>query len=134
MKKALFFLVVIVAFVACKEEIIKKPKKLIEKDIMINIMYDLSILEAIKYQHLTSNEDYNTNPTAFILKKYKVDSIQFAKSNSYYATDYKNYKKMYKAVTDRLEKDKLAIDTLIAAQNKKQTVLKKSNKKKIQKK
>lgn len=134
MKKALFFLVVIVAFVACKEEIIKKPKKLIEKDIMINIMYDLSILEAIKYQHLTSNEDYNTNPTAFILKKYKVDSIQFAKSNSYYATDYKNYKKMYKAVTDRLEKDKLAIDTLIAAQNKKQTILKKKIEKKIQKK
>lgn len=134
MKKALFFLVIIVAFVACKEEIIKKPKKLIEKDVMINIMYDLSILEAIKYQHLTSNEDYNTNPTAFILKKYKVDSIQFAKSNSYYATDYKNYKKMYKAVTDRLEKDKLAIDTLIAAQNKKQTILKKKIEKKIQKK
>jgi hypothetical protein len=128
MKKALFFLALIAVFVSCKEEIIKKPKKLIEKDIMIDIMYDLSILEAIKYQHLTSVEDYNTNPTAFILRKYKVDSLQFARSNSYYATDYKEYKKMYKTVNDRLEKDKSALDTIIAAENKKQRALKKVKK------
>jgi hypothetical protein len=128
MKKALFFLALLAVFVSCKEEIIKKPKKLIEKDIMIDIMYDLSILEAIKYQHLTSVEDYNTNPTAFILRKYKVDSLQFARSNSYYATDYKEYKKMYKTVNDRLEKDKSALDTIIAAENKKQRALKKVKK------
>lgn len=131
MKKALFFLALIAVFFSCKEEIINKPKKLIEKDIMLDIMYDLSILEAIKYQHLTSVEDYNTNPTAFILRKYKVDSLQFARSNSYYATDYKEYKKMYKIVNDRLEKDKLALDTLIAAENKKQTAIKKVKKKRI---
>ncbi|WP_310381773.1 DUF4296 domain-containing protein [Flavobacterium sp.] len=129
MKKVLFFLALLSVLVSCKEEIIKKPKKLIEKDIMIDIIYDLSILEAIKYQHLTSAEDYNTNPTAFILKKYKVDSLQFAKSNSYYATNYKEYKKMYKTVNDRLEKNKLALDTLIAAENKKQKALKKSKEK-----
>lgn len=125
MKNKLFFLAILAVFVSCKEEIINKPKRLIEKDKMLDIMYDLSILEAIKYQHLTSIEDYNINPTAYILKKYKVDSIQFARSNSYYATDYKEYKKMYKIVNDRLDNDKLSIDALIAAENKKQTISKK---------
>lgn len=125
MKSKLIFLAILAVFVSCKEEIINKPKKLIEKDKMLDIMYDLSILEAIKYQHLTSAEDYNINPTAYILKKYKVDSVQFARSNSYYATDFKEYKKMYKAVNDRLDNDKLSIDALIAAENKKQTISKK---------
>lgn len=125
MKSKLIFLAILAVFVSCKEEIINKPKRLIDKDKMLDIMYDLSILEAIKYQHLTSAEDYNINPTAYILKKYKVDSVQFARSNSYYATDFKEYKKMYKAVNDRLDNDKLSIDALIATENKKQTISKK---------
>ncbi len=133
MKKTLFFLVLISVFVCCKNEVIKKPKNLIEKDVMINIMYDISILEAIKYQHLTASENYTINPTDYIFKKYKIDSTQFAKSNSYYASDYKEYKKMYKTINDRLEKNKILADAQVAAENKKLTRLKVKKEKSKQK-
>jgi hypothetical protein len=41
-------------------------------------MYDLSILDAIKYQNPASLETYKINPSQYIYKKYKIDSAQFA--------------------------------------------------------
>ncbi len=92
-------------FFGCGNDIVKKPKNLIDKDIMIDILYDLSIVEALHNTSYGSGlSKFNSND--FILKKYKIDSLQFAKSNQYYATDVRNYKKMYEAVGDRLtEKD-----------------------------
>ena len=106
MKKIILFLALVVVFVSCKDDIIKKPNNLIEKERMVNIMYDLSILEAIKYQSPAAIEKYKINPTQYILRKYKVDSLQFAKSSMYYAADYKEYKKMYEQVSKRLDKNK----------------------------
>jgi hypothetical protein len=60
---------------------------------MIDVMYDLSILDAIKYQNPASLETYKINPSQYIYKKYKIDSAQFAQSNIYYASNYKDYKK-----------------------------------------
>ncbi len=66
---------------------------------------DLSIIEASK------NTAYSQNvppleSNNYILKKYKIDSLQFAKSNKYYAADIKKYKRMFNAVNIRLtEKD-----------------------------
>jgi hypothetical protein len=48
---------------------------------MIDVMYDLSILDAIKYQN-PSLETYKINPSQYIYKKYKIDSAQFAKAIS----------------------------------------------------
>jgi hypothetical protein len=54
---------------------------------MIDIMYDLAVLEGIKYQNrlLDSNQ---INSATYIYKKYKIDSLQLAQSNVYYASDY----------------------------------------------
>ena len=65
MKRILIVLVLILS-VSCKKELVKQPAKLIEKDKMIDIMYDLSILEAMKYQHPVSADSVETSPTAFI--------------------------------------------------------------------
>jgi hypothetical protein len=50
-------------------------------------MYDLAVLEGIKYQNrlLDSNQ---INSATYIYKKYKIDSLQLAQSNVYYASDY----------------------------------------------
>jgi hypothetical protein len=119
MKKIILFLALVVVFVSCKDDFVKKPNNLIEKEVMVNIMYDLSILEAIKYQSPASIEKYKINPTQYILKKYKVDSLQFAKSSMYYAADYKEYKKMYEQVSKRLDKNKAIADTLVKREKKK---------------
>lgn len=92
------------ATISCKDEIIPKPKNLIEKDKMVDIIYDLAILEATKSKN-SSVQSYLT-PTEFLKRKYKVDSLTFAKSTQYYASDINEYKKMYDEVKNRLISNK----------------------------
>lgn len=101
MKKfILLFTILIFATISCKDEIIAKPKNLISKDTMEAIFYDLALLEAARTQN-SSVQNY-IKPTEFIKNKYKIDSITFAKSTQYYASDIKEYKKMYEVVKERL--------------------------------
>ena len=119
MKNCLVILLVLFLSVSCKKEVVKQPAKLIEKDKMIDIMYDLSLLEAMKYQHQELLDSTETSPTKFILKKYKVDSLQFAQNNMYYAADYENYKDMFDEVGKRLKVAERAADSIVTIENKK---------------
>lgn len=129
MKKILPFLIVLSILISCKKEIIKTPNHLIEKEKMVNIMYDLSLLESIKIQNPTSLDTFNINPNNYIFKKYKIDSIQFAQSNIYYAADYKGYKLMFEKIKARLDKNKSQVESLIKSQKKKDILLKKKKEK-----
>ena len=119
MKNCFVIVLVIFLSVSCKREVVKQPAKLIEKDKMIDIMYDLSLLEAMKYQNPISLDSTETNPTKFILKKYKVDSLQFAQNNMYYAADYENYKEMFDEVGKRLAKNQRDTDSIVKIEEKK---------------
>jgi len=103
MKKLVSIFLIILATVSCEKSSIVKPDNLIDEDVMVDIIYDLALLEAIKGQNLESLQTNGINPNNYIYKKYKIDSLQFAKSDQYYATDVKNYKKLYERVTKRLE-------------------------------
>lgn len=99
MKKSILFCLLL-SIISCQSTV-EKPEKLIEKDKMIDIMYDLSLLEAIKSQNINggiSNESANE----YLYKKYKIDSIQLVQNNKYYATDVEEYKKMFEEVKSRL--------------------------------
>jgi len=119
MKKIIPFLVLLTILFSCKNEIVKKPNRLIEKEKMVNVMYDLSILEAIRNQNPNSLETRKINPTEYIYKKHKIDSIQFVQSNAYYASDYKEYKLMYDQVKSRLDKRKSSVESLVKIESKK---------------
>ncbi len=122
MKKIVPFLAIL-TFLACKEDGAKKPDRLIEKAQMVDIMYDLSLLEAIKYQNPAVLDSNQIRPKQFIYKKYKVDSLQLAQNNLYYASDYKEYKIMFDEVVSRLEKDKLKAEKQLKAEEKKSAIL-----------
>jgi len=114
MKKWIFFFGAMLLLVSCKNEVVEKPEKLIEEDEMVNIIYDLSILEAMKYQSNQSEAPkYAINPKEYIYKKYHIDSLQFARSNHYYASDMGNYKKMYDKVSNRIKAEQKQIDATI---------------------
>ena len=131
MKKKLIipFLIILAVFASCKKELAKEPKQLIEKDKMVNIMYDLSLLGAMRSQNAVLMDSFKNNSNEYIYKKYKIDSVQFAQSNIYYAADYKEYKKMYEKVKARLDKNVIAVETSIKNQKKKDLLLKKAKKK-----
>jgi hypothetical protein len=111
MKKIVTLFLIFSIFVSCQSTI-EKPDKLIEEEVMVDIIYDLAILEAIKSQKPASLEANNIIPKEYIYKKYKIDSLQFAKNNQYYASDIENYKKMYDRVGSKLEKKKTEVNSI----------------------
>ena len=129
MKKGVLFFILISLILSCKEEVIKKPENLIEKEIMVDVMYDLALLEAIKYQSPNALQAHKINPDEYINKKYKIDSAQFVQSNMYYASDYKEYKKMYDQINSRLVKNKSLLEEAIKNEKDKALLLKKESKK-----
>ena len=126
MKNFVFIILVLFLSVSCKKELVKKPAKLIEKEKMMNIIYDLTLLESIKYQQPLSLDSVESNPKKFIFKKYKVDSLQFAKSNIYYASDYDGYKEMFDQINARLEKEQKNNELKLKAEEKKAAKVKKA--------
>ncbi|PVX45523.1 uncharacterized protein DUF4296 [Flavobacterium sp. 103] len=132
MKKYISLFALVALFLSCNKDLVEKPDNLIDKKVMGDIYYDMSILEALKYQNPNSLYTNGINPKTYIFKKYKIDSLQFAKSNAYYAADYREYKKMYDALNDRLKKEKTAVDLIIKKEAKKEAALKKARAKKVQ--
>lgn len=102
-KRSILIGLLFFSFISCNDTI-EKPKNLIEKDKMVDILFDLSLLEAIKSQNISGGIS-NKNANAYLYKKYKIDSIQLAQSNKYYAADVEEYKKMFEEVKTRLEEE-----------------------------
>jgi hypothetical protein len=132
MKKLVFIFTVAILFFSCNTDLVKKPDNLIDKRKMGDILYDMSLLEALKYQNPNSLYENGINPKTYVFKKYKIDSLQFAKSNAYYAADYREYKKMFDALNDRLKNEKASVDLIIKKEQKKEIALKKLKVKKVQ--
>ena len=120
MKKIVSFFIILIVLVGCKKELVKEPKRLIEREKMVKIMYDLSLLEAMKVDNPTLMDSFKSNSNQYIYKKYKIDSVQFAQSNIYYAADYKEYEKMYNQVKVRLENEKAKVNSLMKLEAKKE--------------
>lgn len=80
-------------FGSCQNTPIEKPDNLIDQDKMVDIMFDINVLEAMKSQTTLVLETNKINPNTYIYKKYNIDSLQFANSDKYYASDVKNTRK-----------------------------------------
>ncbi len=94
----------------CTDAPVDKPDKLIDEDVMVDIFYDLSILDAMRTQKPLSLREHDIDPDKYIYEKYKIDSLQFAQSNRYYASQMETYKKMYERVKTRLQNKTAELD------------------------
>ncbi|MEO5776715.1 MAG: DUF4296 domain-containing protein [Flavobacterium sp.] len=109
MKKIIIIVCCMFSVISCNNNSVEKPKNLIGKDKMVDILYDISLLEAIKTQNINGGITVKMG-NDYIYKKYKIDSVQFVKSNKYYASDLEEYKKMFEKVKERLSTATLKID------------------------
>ncbi|WP_347923864.1 DUF4296 domain-containing protein [Pontimicrobium sp. SW4] len=111
----IFAIVCILVCIGCNSNRIEKPKKpknLIKKEKMVNILYDMSILTASKGVNKKVLENNGIMPESFIFEKYDIDSIQFVLSNEYYAYNLDTYEEIYNNVKARLTKEKEHLDSL----------------------
>lgn len=111
--KSILILIVTVLFLACTGNfLVEKPKKMIPEEKMIDILYDLSILQSIKSINPSILEQKKITPTSYIYSKYDIDSLQFAQNDHYYASDVELYEQIYDKVNERILKTKKKIDSV----------------------
>jgi hypothetical protein len=91
----------------------KKPYNLMTEDQMVSVLYDIALLESIKSQKPISLDRKGINPKTYVFKKYKIDSLQFARSNHYYSADVPAYKRIFERVDKRLERKQKEVDSLL---------------------
>jgi hypothetical protein len=107
MNRIISTLILILVVLSCNNiERPKKPDNLISKDKMVDVITDISLMNAAKGLDKDLLEKNAINPANYIYEKYNIDSTQFAASNNYYAYDVKEYEKIYIRVKERLENKK----------------------------
>ena len=111
------FFVIIYLF-SCSNKSAKKPDNLIPLKTMEQVIYDVYMLNAIKISNkkLLQNEDVSFEKEIF--EKYNIDSLQFAKSNDFYAADFETYKALIERIKKRMDSNKKALEQLIEEEKK----------------
>ncbi len=108
-----FWIFICFSVISCQEiDKADKPDNLIPEDKMIDILTELSIVNAARNFNKQKLEDLGINPDEYIYNKYKIDSLQFERSSDYYADNYLEYDRMYDSVKVRVERLKTKLDSL----------------------
>ena len=96
---------VVVALISCDKPYIEKPDKLVSKKKMIDMLVDVHLAEAT-FNHMRFDSIVRNSSSAnfyySVLEKYHVPDSVFEKSYVYYASDPKNFEKMYREVVNKL--------------------------------
>lgn len=104
MKNFYYIIFVFISVIGCSKYKASKPNTLLEKEQMIAIIYDISILQAAR-SHSPQIVDSSYSINEYIYKKYKIDSITLLENQRYYASNPKEFRKMYKQVQDKVLKE-----------------------------
>jgi uncharacterized protein (DUF608 family) len=102
MNKYLYIIFISLILGACTSNtIMKKPKDLIPKDQMVDLLTDL-ILANGGDNVKNLNSVRNTNYFPFVFDKYQIDTVQFKESNYYYTSKIDDYDDILEEVNERL--------------------------------
>lgn len=97
----------------CKKDSAEKPERLLSQQEMENILYDVAIIQAMNAYAPRTLEENDLTADKYIYEKYKIDSTTFAQNHNYYASNPEMYKKIQEKITERLNNEKTALDTLV---------------------
>lgn len=114
-----FFIMVFIMISSCKNDEIKKPNDLISEDTMVDILYEMAIMEGIRLNNPVTFMEYQIDPAKHLFEKYKIDSLQFAESNFYYASDVNKYLELYQKIQDRIDTEYQKTDSISKSEIKK---------------
>lgn len=103
-------------YLACGPDA-EKPKRLLSEDEMVNILYDLSLLQAISSGNPAQLDSSRVDVKTYVFKKYSIDSLTLVQNQKYYAADMEKYQKLHKRVSERLVAEKTPLDSLAKKQD-----------------
>ena len=115
--KTFFLVVSILFFISCENLEVKKPSNLISEDQMVEILYDMVLINSSKGVNKKLLQKNINNPEAYIFKKHNIDSLQFAESNAYYTFKNEVYKSIYEKLELKLTIQKTKLEALLKEKN-----------------
>lgn len=105
--------ILIFGFSACQNvKLPEKPKNLIAKDKMVDCLTEAYLANAARSVNNRTILDKGIVADSMIYKKFGIDSLQFVKSNAFYAADVNTYMDMFKQVEARLTKMQVRLDSI----------------------
>src|SRR5690554_1406905 len=110
-KKGYILVLTALCIISCGRDVVEKPENLIEKDLMIDIYYDISILNSLKSTGADKLENIDLEPSEFLFEKYGIDSTQLSKSSIYYTSNANLQLEMFTRVEERLQRLKDTVET-----------------------
>lgn len=103
MKNSVIFALLILNFLGCQDVIRpEKPKDLIAKDKMVDILTETYLANAARSVDIQAIISKGIKMDSIIYKNFEIDSLQFAKSNDFYAADVNTYRQIVQEVETRL--------------------------------
>ncbi|MBD3723542.1 MAG: DUF4296 domain-containing protein [Flavobacteriaceae bacterium] len=99
----------LINFTSCKDMAVEKPDNLLPEDKMIDIIYDIAILQAAENYKPINLSDAGVKVNNYIYKKYNIDSTTYYQNHKYYASDVNNYKKIYKKVLKKITEEQATL-------------------------
>lgn len=96
-------LLISIVFISCSKNPVPKPDNLIEEEVMTDILFDISILQATEGAMPNKLDSENIQIESYIYEKYKVDSTTYYQNVRFYAADSEKYKKMHQEVMKRFD-------------------------------
>ena len=122
LKRLIIILIIVFTATACnKLKGPEKPKNLISKGKMVDILIDAKLITSASSKNKMIMRDSTLNIKTYIYEKHKIDSLQFALSNNYYAFHVEDYEDIYTRLADSLEKLKAKLKEKEATEWKEQT-------------
>lgn len=118
--RTLIALVIIVMFSGCQD--VKRPQKpddLIAKPKMVDVLTEAYLISAARNYDLRLIRNKGVQLDSLIYTMFQIDSVQFAKSHSFYTADLNEYNDMLEEVKERLlvmQNNADSIDELIKEQ------------------
>ncbi len=110
MKQNITIIFILIFIISCTSNTIyKKPKDLISKEQMVDLLVDMHIALGVK-SIKKKGEKRNLEYMYLVYEKYGIDSTRFASSNFYYTTDIDEYSNILKSVKERIDKMKEKYD------------------------
>lgn len=100
-----FLIIGALILVSCSSNKAEKPDNLISEQKMVEILYELSLINSSRnFRPVGQKESIKMNSSFF--DYHGIDSLQFAVSNAYYATQPKRYLKIVELAEEMLENQK----------------------------
>ncbi|MGO3181655.1 MAG: DUF4296 domain-containing protein [Aequorivita sp.] len=113
MKYSVILFIFILSFFGCQNvNQPEKPKNLIPKDKMIDILTETYLANAARSVDNKSITTKGIKMDSLIYRNFGVDSLQFAKSNEFYAADINIYMDIFQEVKTRLDVMEKKMDSL----------------------